>query len=219
MSHPHLLRSCAALALLSATASVARSVPTVILHNDTPECDPLFIPELVDELGFALPFPLDERLEAVATFTQQPACPPMDNPALPNALVLITNLTVPPRAFTDVWYVADRETSLTNPDGVAGMPGIPPERAFKIDFFCVNTPLVAESFAMDGIWAPGETWTFIIQDYTILLGLPPSMFDSIGVPSPVSPPSSGSIIAVPEPTAVAFLTIAAVAAGRRQVIA
>lgn len=182
------------------SAGPLMAVPTIVFHNDTPECDPLFIPELVDELGFAPPFPLDERLDAVATFTQQPACPMMDDPSKPNALVTMTNLTVPPRAFTDVWYVKDRETMISNPDGVAGMPGVAPEQAFKIDFVGVNHPLVAESFAMDGIWAPGESWTFIIQDYMNLLGLSPALYDSIGVPSTISPPSSGSIIAVPEPS-------------------
>ena len=191
-------------------ATTATAVPTPILSLDTPDCDPLFIPNLVDELGFSPPFPVDERLEATATFTQQPACPAMDDPAMPNALVFMTNLTLPPRAFHDVWYVKDRETGLTNPDGIAGMPGVPGELAFKIDTVGVNTPLIFESFAFDGIWVPGETWGFIIQDYTNLLGLPPSLFDSIGVPSFISPPSSGSIIVVPEPTT---LSLAALAAG------
>jgi hypothetical protein len=210
----HLISTSAA-GLLIAFASSALAVPTVILHTDTPECDPLSIPELVDELGFSPPFPLDERLDAVATFTQIPACPLMDDPAMPNALVMITNLAVPPRAFDRVWYVADRETSLTNPDGVAGMPGIPPERAFRIDTVGVNTPLVSESFAMDGVWAPGETWTFIIQDYANTLGLPPSLYDSIGVPSTLSPPSSGSIIAVPEPSFAAMGLLGAILTRRR----
>ena len=56
---------------------------------------------------------------------------------------------------------------------------------------------------MDGVWMPGETWTFIIIDYTNALGLPAALYDSIGVPSTLSPPSSGSIIAVPEPSFVA----------------
>ena len=211
---PRLLCSTSSVLLLALTAT-APAVPTVILHNDTPECDPLFIPELVDELGFSPPFPLDERLEAVATFTQIPACPMMDDPAMPNALVMITNLTVPPRAFDQVWYVADRETTLTNPDGVAGMPGVPPTRAFRIDTLGVNTPLVSESLAMDGVWMPGETWTFIIQDYSNVLGLPPSLYDSIGVPSTLSPPSSGSIIAVPEPSFAAMVMLGAMVVRRR----
>jgi len=215
MKPASLLGGCLAAAVACASL---QAVPTPIVHSDTPECDPLFIPHDVDELGFAPPFPLDERIEATATVTQLPACPVMDDPLMPNALVFMTNLTFPPRAFTDVWYVADRETGLTNFDGVASMPipGVLPEEAFKIDSVGVNTPLIAESMAMDGVWMPGETWTFIIQDYTNLLGLPPSLFDSIGVPSAVSPPSSGSIIAVPEPVSALAGLIAAVAIGRRR---
>lgn len=191
------------LSLLAASAVVfwmapnlAVAVPTPVSHVETPECDPLFVPQLVDELGFSPPFPLDERIDAAATFTNEPACPLMDIPGLPNALVVMTNLTTPPRAFREVWYVKDRETSYTNFDGIVNG-----EPAFKIDTVGMNTPLVFESIAADGIFAPGEVWHFIIQDYTNTLGLPPFLYDSIGVPSTVSPPSSGSIIAieVPEP--------------------
>ena len=199
--------------------SVAVAVITPIVHEDTPPCDILMIPQVVDELGFAPPFPLEERLDAVATFTQDPACPLMDDPAFPNALVMITNLTVPPQTFTDVWYVADRETLLSNPDGIAAAPGLPLQLAFKIDAVGSNTPLVMESFAADGLWTPGETWTFIIQDYINSLGLPPALIDSIGVPSLMSPPSSGSIVAfpVPEPAAgISSLMILGILMRRRQ---
>jgi len=197
-----------------ALTTAAFAVPTPMLHTDTPPCDPLFIPQVVDELGLSPPFPIDERLDAVATFTQQSACLP-DDPLLPNALVLITNLTVPPRTFTNVWYVADRETSLSNPDGVAGMPGVPPELAFRIDSIGVNTPLIFESIAFDGVWVPGETWHFIIQDYTNILGLGPAVIDSIGVPSTASPPSSGSIIAIPEPATLSLLGLSGLMLLRR----
>jgi hypothetical protein len=187
-------------------AGIATAVPTPTVFVDTPDCDPLFGPPISDELGFSPPFPLDERIEATATFTNQPACLP-DNPEIPNALVVMTNLTTPPRAFPDVWYVRDRETSLTNVDGLVNG-----ELAFKIDAVGLNRPLVFESIAPDGIFAPGETWHFIIQDYTNSLGLPPFLFDSIGVPSTVSPPSSGSIIAiVPEPTGALALVLGAAA--------
>jgi hypothetical protein len=194
---------------LTLTPNVAQAVPTPVVHVETPDCDPLFLPQLVDELGFTPPFPVDERIEAVATFTNQFACPLTDIPGLPNALVVMTNLTTPPRAFREVWYVKDRETSYTNFDGLVNG-----EPAFKIDTVGVNKPLVFESFAADGIFAPGEVWHFIIQDYTNTLGLPPSLYDSIGVPSTLSPPSSGSIVAleVPEPSA-GLLLLAGVGIG------
>jgi hypothetical protein len=204
---------------LSLWAPLAQAVPTPIVHVETPECDPLFIPQLVDEIGFSPPFPIDERLEATATFTNQPACPMTDNPNIPNALVVMTNLTAPPRAFREVWYVKDQETVFSNIDGLAASPGLPLQHTFKIDTVGVNRPLVFESFVFDGIWAPGETWHFIIQDYGNGLGLPPFLYDSIGVPSIVSPPSSGSIIAIeiPEPgTLLAAAPLSALLACRRR---
>ena len=52
---------------------------------------------------------------------------------------------------------------------------------------------------MDGIWAPTETWEFIIQDYFNGAGAPSSAFGSIGVTSTfggIDPgnTSSGSIL-------------------------
>jgi hypothetical protein len=188
-----------------------------MVHVDTPTCDPLFIPQLVDEIGFLPPFPLDECLEAVSTFTQQSACPDTDIATIPNALVLMTNATSPPRAFRQVWYVKDRETSFTNVDGIAAAPGLPMQETFRIDSVGDNKPLIAESIAFDGIWAPGETWTFIIQDYTNTLGLAASLYDSIGVPSTASPPSSGSIIViVPEPASAAALGLVTVMVAARR---
>ena len=69
---------------------------------------------------------------------------------------------------------------------------------FRIDTLGVNTPLVSESFTANGIWEAGEIWEFVIQDYGHPV-LPPSAIDSIGLGS-LDPPSSGSIIAVPEPS-------------------
>ncbi|MBA7694134.1 hypothetical protein ES703_102741 [subsurface metagenome] len=101
------------------------------------------------------------------------------------------------KVWTDLWYVADPETALTNDDG-----WINGELAFKIDAVGVNTPLVWESVAFDGIFIPGETWEFIIQNYTNQLGLAPSLLGSIGVPSSPDTISTGSIIAIPAPGAI-----------------
>ena len=92
------------------------------------------------------------------------------------------------------------ETSLTNFDGlVNGM------LAFKIDYLGVNRSLIFEDMIMDGIFQPGETWGFIIQDYQNMFGLPPSALGSIGVPSLGDTLSSGSIIAIPEPATLCLL--------------
>ena len=54
----------------------------------------------------------------------------------------------------------------------------------------------------DSIFEPGETWDFIIQNYTNQLGLAPSALESLGVPTAGDLLSSGSIVAVPAPGAI-----------------
>jgi hypothetical protein len=210
-----------------ASASVAFStsafaVPTQVLHENLQHCDPLFVPQSVDELGTVpgfTPFP-DERIDAIATFTNDVACPG-DDPNIPNVLVVITNLTG--RRFSDLWYVGDfgplpggpvgPQTTLSNFDGVVSdiAPIFNPGLAFKIDTFGINRPLVFESIAFDGIFAAGETWHFIIDDYANVFGLPPFAMGSVGVAgaSGFSLDSSGSIIAieVPEPASAAILVL------------
>jgi hypothetical protein len=107
----------------------------------------------------------------------------------------ITNLTG--KVWTDLWYVSDPETTLTNDDG-----WINGQLAFKIDAVGVNTPLVWESVASDGIFTPGETWEFVIQNYANVFGLAPSLLGTIGVPSVGDLVSTGSIIAIPAPGAI-----------------
>ncbi len=171
-------------------ASPAGAVPTSLTSFDTPPCDVLVVPLVVDELGVG--FPPDELISATDSLTNLTACSTAPDHPAPNALVTMTNLT--PTDFAEVWYVADPETFLTNVDGIAaGM------LSFKIDAVGVNMPLVFESILFDGIFAAGETWEFIIQDYANTLGLPPSALASIGVPSAGDFISSGSIIAIPVP--------------------
>lgn len=58
----------------------------------------------------------------------------------------------------------------------------------------------------DGIWQAGETWGFVLQDYTNTLGASADAFTSIAsfdVAGII--PSSGSIIAVPEPASIILL--------------
>ena len=76
----------------------------------------------------------------------------------------------------------------------------------RIDWVGVNTPLVYESMVVDNVFQAGETWEFIIQDYTNQLGGPPTPFDSVGIAglSGGWPPSTGSIIGSPVPVPAAF---------------
>jgi hypothetical protein len=198
------LRSCAALlgaALLISLPSGA--VPTLVTSADTPPCDVLAVPTTtIDELGLVPPFPVGEQISAVDVgTTTAAACTTgtVDNPVTPNAVVSITNLNA--IAFSDVWYVADYDTAISNVDGtVLSVP------AFRIDAVGTNAPLIGGDAGGDGIFAPGETWTFIIQDYANTFALSPALLATIGLPS-AGLGSSGSIIAlpVPEPATAALL--------------
>jgi len=187
-----------------ALAVPAAAFPVDLDVENTPEQDFLWAPNRAEELGIA--FPPDENIQAYDTPTNDTACndPPGDDPAITNALVIMTNMTT--RNFTDVWYVADAAwTTITNLDGKINMG-----MAFKIDTVGVNRPLVFEDMIPDDIFQAGETWHFILQDYQNVQGLAPSAFFSmglVGAGSDGDPTSSGSIVAIPEPASMAVLAL------------
>jgi hypothetical protein len=224
----------AAIVIVMATVGPVDALPTQVDYADDPNnCDPLFVPFDVHELGIAPTFSLfpDELIDAVDTSTNDVACFSSDDPLIPNTLVFMTNTTG--IAWKDVWYVADTGddpavgalfTSISNFDGSVDVPGaIDRGLTFKIDTVGVNKPLISEDVLADGIFSPGETWGFIIDDYVNLFGIPASAFDSLGVASAsiFGPPSSGSIIAVPvpEPATCLLLVIGlgAIATSRKRV--
>lgn len=188
-----------ALAVLTVTTPVT-AVEVEVTHQDVKSCDFLSVPVVVDELG--INFPPDELISAVDIPVTISACPPNDATGIPNVQVEMTNLTG--RSFTEVWYVADPETSISNVDGLVNR-----QPAFRIDSAIsdpggINHPLVGESIAANDIFEPGELWMFIIDDYVNQFGLPASAFLSpglVGSPSGMDDISSGSIIAIPEPGA------------------
>lgn len=223
MSSHKLIVTMLAAAALNVVSGQAYAVPTKMAHFDTPQCDPLFIPENVHEIGDVAVFPSDEAL--FSTFqgdVSTSACPASDDPAVANVVVDIRNLSG--IVWEEVWYVADAETTISNYDGEAnGSPFSPIQEAFRIDNDIsdpggVHHALIFESNTPDGIWEIGESWRFILQDYTNLSGLSASALNSIGVGN-ASPnfgvnDSSGSIIAVskvPEPASIVLLTIGAAA--------
>ena len=201
------------LALTAAAASLSFASWTQVVHTDIPPCDPLSIPFDVDELGSPMtPFPADELIDHTTSGTWNPVCLMTDDPTVVDPVVAITNLTG--RTFAEVWYVADVETRISNVDGLVedaalAAAGFPPQReAFRIDNDIsdpggMHHPLISESIP-NGLFDPGETWRFVLQDYGNLLGIAPDMFTSIGVGTASLDvagvvPSSGSIIAIPVP--------------------
>jgi hypothetical protein len=187
------------IALLGTAGGVSAN-PVDGRYIEDPRCDDFGPLIAIEELGNSPLFATDERIDAAATFTQEAACiGEPDDPGLPNALVVMTNLTG--RTWTDLFYVGDVQTLFTNVDGFATSDEAPPPGsfltlAFRIDALGLNRPLVFESFAADGIFVPGETWHFIIQDYTNTLGLPAGAMGSLDFAggSFADPMSSGSIV-------------------------
>ncbi|MCP4720444.1 MAG: PEP-CTERM sorting domain-containing protein [Desulfobacteraceae bacterium] len=184
--------------------SPASAIPLDVYYVDGPQ-DNLYIPTEVHELGDR--FPQDELIISSWEFTDITSCfDGNDDPLFPNILVTMTNMTN--TNWYDVWYVADPETGLTNFDGWIGNAGLgDAEEAFKIDSAGINRPLIFENMRIDDIFQAGETWKFIIQDFSNALGGPPAPFDSIGIASASTgwPPSTGSILAtVPEPATMAL---------------
>ncbi len=198
------------------TAGQANALWTYVVAANGTTCDPLGltagaagIATPIDELGTSVGFDLaDEGITAFATQTADIACLSNFSQTGTQVLLSITNSTS--RTFSDLWYVADPETSISNIDGEINF-----NPAFKIDGTVTinqNNPLISESFASDEYFTPGETWTFIIDGYSNAVSALPSELASIGVgfdsaePGLTIPLSSGSIVAlVPEPSAALLM--------------
>lgn len=209
------MRTFTSLLTLAAACAVTAPAPAVFItvdHQNADECDLLAVPSLVDELGLVGVFPDDEIIDAKDSFTDQIACPDSYTPfGVPNTLVEITNLT--PTPFDSLWYVADPQTRFSNVDGFVNG-----EEAFKIDAVGLNRPLVSESGVADGVFSPGETWQFVIDNYSNTLSLPAANLVSPGAVGGLSggdTVSSGSIIATPIPEpATCLLALSALAMSR-----
>ncbi|KKK58190.1 hypothetical protein LCGC14_3046930 [marine sediment metagenome] len=198
--------------VLLSIASWVGAYPVDPVYDNGPQ-DPLFLPPGDwHELGDG--FPTDEWIETTWDTTNQTACfDGSDDTQIPNVVVYMTNRTS--TAWTDLHYVADPETTITNFDGTIGNATLSDnEEAFRIDWVGINRPLIFESMTVDTIFEPGETWQFIIQDFgnsITAAAVAPTPFSSLGIASLSSGDtlSSGSIIAlpVPEPATMAFLAM------------
>jgi len=201
--------------LLFIGVSPAVAVPIIYDTTSNPGGqDPMTGP-WTHELGNG--FPINELISSSWEPTFYVPCP-RDYLGGTNIKVTMTNLTS--RAWTNVAYVKDPETNITN-DDLLRLNG---QRSFTIDWVGSNTPLIYESITVDTIFEPGETWCFVLQDYGNTLSLPASLFGSwdsvlnigrVGNQSGGDLASSGSIIAVPEPATLSLLVIGGLALLRR----
>lgn len=199
-----------ALALLLFASSGALAMPVNVSPNNLANCDPLGLAPTtadglaaVDELGTS-GFPADETIVATWAFTEDRACPtsPSD-PDIPGNQVVLQIENTTGLAFSNLWYVSDPETSISNFDG-----RVDNQEAFKIDNVGLNAPLISESGSIPLVFEAGEIWVFVIDNYSNAFGLTPDLLASVGLVGDFSSTvpgahdfSSGSIIAtvVPEP--------------------
>jgi hypothetical protein len=214
-------RTKAILAIVAALAGSAMASPVNGVYLDGPDCDINGPRQAVEEIGTVI-FPADELVATSSSQTTLSSCL-TDDPTLSNFLITMTNLTG--KDWTDLFYVADVETTISNADGEAASAVVPGTRtlAFRIDSVGSNTPLVFESMGSNGIFEAGETWQFILQDYTNAAGGPPeafSSFDFAGASTafPGITDSTGSIVQflVPAPSSVALLGLGGMMTLRRR---
>jgi len=161
-------------------------------------CSDMVIPTVNHELGggpsVGGTFSAMEDIAWTSLTTSASACAPTDDPITLNTLVTITNNTG--HYWNNLWFVADGELIfppsppgsflpvLTNADmkinEVAPLGGGSLGLGFRIDNTGVNLPLTSESLSADLIFAPNETWTFIVQDWAGQLGITGGCGSSVG---------------------------------------
>ncbi|MBI9016460.1 MAG: PEP-CTERM sorting domain-containing protein [Phycisphaerae bacterium] len=195
--------------------AVAAPISYEVVDNPDSQQDP-FMLGWSHELG--VDFPPDELITADDQMTPEISCQ-IQYGGGQNFLVSITNQTN--MAWTNLAYVADPETTITNHDKFL----VNGQQAFYIDRMGVNTPLLSESMTTNCVFEPGETWQFIIQEYVNGIGMPASALGSwnptngmgmVGNQSGGDQMSSGSIIAIPEPISIILIGIGGLAIRRRR---
>ncbi|MCX6865492.1 MAG: PEP-CTERM sorting domain-containing protein [Verrucomicrobia bacterium] len=211
------------LSLISAGLAIASlpagAVTVTVFSSDTPGCDVLIVPTIVDELGDPVsgagtpPFPPGEQiLHSVVNTIELTVCLSMpSNPAMVDAQITITNLQA--FSFSQVWFVMDTGGSFSNSDGLVNGT-----QAMLIDTAGVNKPLLFESGPANGIFDPGESWVFHVQDYVPgTSGLPADSFYSPGMVGAANIDRFTSIIAVvPEPSGLVLSLLGGLAFLRRR---
>ena len=210
-------RSVALAALLAASTffeNAVQAVPVVATYVDTSDCDFHGSLTLGHELGDVLEgFPLDEALTVSIQPTSQVVC--VGDDGLPNDWeVDITNLSS--YSYQDLFAVADDGIAIGNFDGMItdsiNSPAVS-TTAFRIDDVGSNNSLSGDNGNL--IFEPGETWTFLISNFTDVNNTsltPPPFFGSIGrfsgSSAVLNDRSTLSIVAnrvpIPEPTGLSL---------------
>ena len=190
---PRIRTHLSAVLVIVAAGASAVAHPVSGTYVDGVYCDNHGALTAQEELGRQPLFPMDERINTDSWTTTETACPATDDLAIPNKMVLMINLSG--REWEDLFYVADCPwTDLSNWDGEAedaDAPGLM-GKAFRIDSVGANSPLFYESIAADGVLQVGESWQFIVQDYTNAFGLGAWEIDSLGFAGASFDPSSSS---------------------------
>jgi hypothetical protein len=209
-------------ALTIALASPTFAVPVDADYIDDARCDPVAAIHLSHELGdLAVGWPIDEAIFVDVMPTNKLICVGDDGVAN-DWEIRMTNMSG--IAYRDLFFVADLGVPVGNADGVMFNGAVatdPPTDAFRIDGTVTvtggNDNLLGESGALDEIFSPGESWTFLVSNFEF--GAPPS-FTSIGLFGAGSAPfpSNASILAtpVPEPVTLTLVGPLALAALRRR---
>jgi hypothetical protein len=197
--------------MLSTTPHAAHAYPVNGVYNEDVRCDTLPNTSMGHEIGETTAFPIDERIQVFVSAASSYAC--VGDDGAPNDFVVqMTNLSS--YSYVDLYFVADVGITIGNADGnvidVVNAPGVISD-AFKIDGTVtvtgINDNLLGESGGIDEVFAPGETWRFIVTNVIFPASVPPTLvFDSVGGFAGSSagyPPSTASILAtqlpIPEP--------------------
>ena len=221
IAKPVVLLASLGLALVIASASTAN--PIQATYTDRNNCD--FHPTMnfPEELGQgpsaaggpAGPFPVDEAISYSSFGIEQGTCG-ITADGDDDWLVKITNQSG--KAWVDLFFVANADRTFSNFDGeISELGSENSGLAMRIDNIDINQPLLSESIDPDLVFQPGETWDFIVLDFTSSSNI---KFDSLGV-AHFGGNSTASIVArpIPEPTTATLLGLglAGLAHGLRRV--
>ena len=215
----HTVLSAAVGALSLALPHSADAVPVQGQFIDDTRCDPVPNTLLSHELGRNSVFPANEGFIDFVSTTQTTVCVPNDGIAN-DFVVQITNTSG--IAWQDVHFVANPGYTVGNSDGSAvdfANAAVLTD-AFRIDNLGANNSLV-ENFAPDNIFAPGETWRFLVSNFMHASGaIQPPLFVTPGLFAGTRPSTvdTASILAnpVPEPTSLGLVAVAGIGALMRR---